>query len=111
MNKTRQSEKQSYNGIYQGQGVHHTTLISDYHVSMAKNYVSSEKPRKLHCICFHSSLMLHSTLEWKYNVILNVHRNYSFNGDYFHTNDVANITLDEQKIYVTEEFRIMLGRN
>ena len=47
--------------------------------------------------------MLHSTLEWKYN--------YSFNGDYFHTNDVANITLDKQKIYVTEEFRIMLGRN
>ena len=43
--------------------------------------------------------MLHSTLEWKYNVILNVHRNYSFNGDYFHTNDVANITLNEQKKY------------
>ena len=68
VNKTRQSEQQSHKAMNQEQAVHHTTLISGYHVSAAKNHVSSEKPRKLHCICFHSSLMLHSTLEWKYNV-------------------------------------------
>ena len=33
-----------------------------------------------------------------------------FQGYYFHTNDVANITVTEQNKNVTEEFRIMLGR-
>ena len=34
----------------QGQAVHHTTLITGYHVSAAKNHVSSEKPKELNCI-------------------------------------------------------------
>ena len=51
----------------QEQAVHHTTLISGYHVSAAKNNVSSEKPKELNCICFQSSLILHNTLEWKSN--------------------------------------------
>ena len=33
-----------------------------------------------------------------------------FQGYYFHTNDVANITVTEQNKNVTEEFRIMLVR-
>ena len=68
VNKTRQSEQQSYKAMNQEQAVHHTTLISGYHVSASKNHISSEKPRELHCICFHSSSMLHSTLEWKSDV-------------------------------------------
>ena len=55
MNKTQQSEQQSYNAMNQEQAVHRTTLISGYHVSASKNHVSSEKQRELHCICFHSS--------------------------------------------------------
>ena len=35
---------------------------------------------------------------------------WQFQGYYFHTNDVANITVTEQNKNVTEEFRIMLGR-
>ena len=76
----------------QEQAVHHTTLISGYHVSAAKNHVSSEKLRELHCIRFHSSSMLHNTLEWK-----SVHVNFEFSlklqfqGYYFHTSDVVNI--------------------
>ena len=97
VNKTWQSEEQSYNGMNQEQAVHHTTLISGYHVSAAKNHVSSEKPRKFHCICFHSSSMLHNTLEWKSNVNFKCSSKLQFQGYYFHTNDVANITLAEQK--------------
>ena len=33
-----------------------------------------------------------------------------FQGYYFHTSDVVNITVTEQNKNVTEEFRIMLGR-
>ena len=68
VNKTRQSEQQSYKAMNQEQAVHHKTLISGYHVSAEKNHVSSEKPRKLHCIYFHATTMLHNSLEWKYNV-------------------------------------------
>ena len=94
----------------QEQAVHHTTLISDYHVSAAKNHVSSEKLRELHCIRFHSSSMLHNTLEWKSNVNFKCSSKLQFQGNCFHTNNVANITLPEQKTHVTEEFKIMLGR-
>ena len=110
VNKTWQLEEQSYNGMNQGQAVHHTTLITGYHVSAAKNHVSSEKPKELNCIWFHSSSMLHNTLEWKSNVNFKCSSKLQFQGYYFHTNDFANITLAEQKINVIEEFTIMLGR-
>ena len=103
------------------QAVRRTTLISGYHVSAAKNHVSSEKPRKLHCICLHSSSMLHNTLEWKSNANFKCSTKWQFQGYYFHTNNVENITLAEQKIKnVSEElsvteltvksYWIMLGR-
>ena len=79
------------------QAVHRTTLISGYHVSAAKNHVSSEKLRELHCIRFHSSSMLHNTLEWKSNVNFKCSSKWQFQGYYFHTNNVENITLAEQK--------------
>ena len=86
-----------------------------------KNHVSSEKLRKLHCICFHSSSMLHNTLEWKSNVNFQCSTKWQFQGYYFHTNNVENITLAEQKkknvseeLSVTEltvkSYWIMLGR-
>ena len=94
----------------QEQAVYHTTLISGYHVSAAKNNISWEKPKELNSICFQSSLILHNTLEWKSNSNFKCSSKIKFQGYYFHTNDVANITLAEQKKYLTEEFRIMLGR-
>ena len=77
----------------QEQAVHNTTLISGYHVSAAKNHVSSEKLRELNCIRFHSSSMLHNTLEWKSNVNFKCSSKLQFQGNCFHTNNVANITL------------------
>ena len=74
-----------------------TTLVTGYHVSAAKNHVSSEKPKELNCICFHSSSMLHNTLEWKSNVNFKCSSKLQFQGNCFHTNNVANITLPEQK--------------
>ena len=38
VNKTWQSEQQSYNAMNQEQAVHHTTLISGYHVSAASEH-------------------------------------------------------------------------
>ena len=68
-----------------------------YPVSAAKNHVSSEKLRELHSIRFHSSSMLHNTLEWKSNVNFKCSSKLQFQGNCFHTNNVANITLPEQK--------------
>ena len=80
----------------QEQAVHHVTL-SGYHVSSTKNHVSPEKTREIHCIRFHSSSMLHNTLKWKSSVNFKCSSKLQFQGYYFHTNDVSNMTLAEKK--------------
>ena len=47
---------------------------------------------------------------WKSNVNFKFSLKLQFQGYYFNTNDVANITVTEQNKNVTEELRIMLGR-
>ena len=47
---------------------------------------------------------------WKSNVNFKFSLKLQYQGYYFHTSDVVNITVTEQNKNVTEEFRIMLGR-
>ena len=60
-------------------------------------WTSSEKPRELNWICFQSPSMFHNTLKWKSNVNFKYSSKLQFQGYYFHTNDVENLTLSEQK--------------
>ena len=84
VNKTRQSEQQSYNAMNQEQAVHHTTLISGYHVSAAKkpHIIGKTKRTSLHLLSrdYNASQFFGMEVQCK---ILNVHRNYSFKATIF----------------------------
>ena len=79
----------------QEQAVHHTTLISGYHVSAASEH---HRKNQENIIAFAFNRLQCVTILWNGSpvYILNVHRSYSFTRLLFYTNDVANITLTEQ---------------
>ena len=81
------------------QAVHHTTLISGYHVSVASEHHRKNQENLIEFAFnrLQSPSMFHNTLKWKSNVNFKCSSKLQFQGYYFHTNDVENLTLSEQK--------------